>query len=106
VTNQAAVYLTGCDSLGNARRLAQALLRKRLAACVQIVRGVESHYWWQGKITRGSEWLLIIKSSIRRATAIEVELRRVHTYSVPELLRIPIAAGSRPYLNWLMKEIK
>lgn len=84
-----------------ARRLARRLLTRRLAACVSCLAGAESHYWWKGRLERARETLMIIKTSRSRLAEAMRCLAGAHPYTVPELLALPVTAGSRPYLRWL-----
>jgi periplasmic divalent cation tolerance protein len=96
------VALVTCGTLTEARRLARAVVKKRLAACVNIVLGpVESWYTWKNKIENAREWLIVIKTSEARLAALESEVKRLHSYDLPEFISVPIVAGSRDYLAWL-----
>ena len=78
-----------------------SLLKKRLAACANIVSGVDSSFWWAGKIDRAREVLVIMKTRRLNFRRIEKEVKRLHSYKVPEIIAIPIIAGSKEYLNWV-----
>lgn len=96
------LVLVTCGSVGEARKIARALVERRLAACVNMVGArVESVYRWKGKVERAKEVLLVIKSSRGRFRALEREVKRLHNYSVPEIIAVPIAAGSAEYLTWI-----
>jgi periplasmic divalent cation tolerance protein len=84
-----------------ASRIAQSLVSEHLAACVNIVAGVESIYWWEGKVTRDSEVLLIIKTTDERYKELEDRVKQLHSYSTPEVIAYPIERGSPDYLSWL-----
>ena len=84
-----------------AARIADALVSERLAACVNIVAAVESIYRWEGKVTRDSETLMIIKTTDERYAELELRVRQLHSYSTPEVVAIRIELGSEQYLNWL-----
>jgi len=84
-----------------AARLADMLVSAHLAACVQILPEVESIYRWQGKIERQSEILLIAKTTMAKFADLEREVRILHSYETPEIVAIPLLAGSTPYLKWL-----
>jgi len=99
------VVLSSASSKKEARRLAAVLLKERLAACVNIVSSVESHYWWKGKKENSREALLFIKAKTGAFAGIEKTLRARHSYSVPEIIAIPISKGSRPYLAWLNRVV-
>lgn len=95
------IVLVTAPGLRPARVIVRALLTGRLAACVNLVPGLESHYWWQGKLAKSSEVLLVIKTTGSRLSALAEEVRRHHPYDTPEIVAWPMAAGSRRYLEWL-----
>jgi len=95
------VGLVTCGTRAEARRVAQAVLAAKAAACVNILAGIESHYWWRGKIETGSEWLLVVKTTRARIKEVERIVKKTHSYEVPEIIFLPIAAGERRYLQWL-----
>lgn len=84
-----------------ARRLAQVILEARAAACVNIVPGVESHYWWKGKLERSSELLLVIKTTPARLAELERLVHAHHPYDTPAFVVLGISAGSERYLAWI-----
>jgi periplasmic divalent cation tolerance protein len=95
------VLVTG-GSTAEARKIAKAVVEKRLAACVNIIgREVESIYWWKGKVESGRERLLMMKTSAERVKELEKEVRRMHSYEVPEFLVMEVEGGSKEYLKWL-----
>jgi|SRR6476661_6058416 periplasmic divalent cation tolerance protein len=98
--------VTTVASADEARRLATALVEERLAACVQIVGPIESIYRWQGKVETATEWQCWIKTRRERYDALEATIRRLHSYEVPEILAVPIVAGSEAYLKWLTDETR
>jgi periplasmic divalent cation tolerance protein len=101
------VILTNCGSLNEARRIARALVEKRLAACVNAVTApVESIYRWKGKLETAKEFLVLVKTTRARYAAVERIIRELHSYEVPEIIAIPIAAGSRDYLSWLSVSVQ
>ena len=98
--------LVTCGSLTEARRIARAVVTKRLAACANIVTAsVESIYRWKGKVERAHEFLMILKTTSKRLPALEREVKRLHSYDVPEFIALPIAAGSSDYLRWLQESV-
>src|SRR4026208_2313943 len=86
-----------------ATRLAEMLVGAHLAACVQIMPEMESVYRWQGKIERQAEVLLLAKTTRGKFDDLEREVRALHSYDTPEIVAVPIVAGSAPYLEWLSK---
>jgi periplasmic divalent cation tolerance protein len=94
------VYCTAGSAV-EARRLVDTLVGEKLAACVSLLPQVKSTYWWKGKIERGEESLLVIKTTKARFTALAKRIKDVHSYSVPEILALPIVDGNPDYLKWL-----
>jgi periplasmic divalent cation tolerance protein len=103
---QFALVIVTAPDLKTARKLAQAALKVRLVACVNIVPQIESHYWWQGKIESGSETLLLLKTARTRLAALEKLILKMHPYDTPEFLVLPLAHGSKGYLEWLAASLK
>lgn len=99
--NKRVVFVT-CPTRGLARKIARAVVQERLAACVNIILSpVESLYTWKGKLERAREYLLVMKTTAKRLAALENEVKRLHSYNVPEFIVLPIIAGSTEYLSWL-----
>ena len=101
--NDAIVVFMTAASGEEATRLADMLVGAQLAACVQILPEIESVYRWQGKIERSSEVLLLVKTTKGKFDDLEREVRALHSYDTPEIVAVPIVAGSAPYLEWLVK---
>ena len=95
------VAFSTAGSPEGARRIATALVDEQLAACVNIVDNIHSIYRWQGAIS-AAESLMLIKTRATLLAAIELRLRELHSYDVPELVAIPIGLGAQPYLDWLL----
>jgi len=100
------VVLVTCGSRAEAQRIAGEIVNGRLAACVNILDlPVRSVYRWQGKVEKAREFLLMIKSSRAKLAALEAEVKRLHSYDVPEFIALPIVAGSPAYLQWLHESL-
>ena len=95
------IVLTTASSRDEAKRIAKALVEGRLAACVNLVDGVESIYRWQGEVEEAAEVLLLIKTNVEKLEALETAVRRLHSYEVPEFLIFEVNGGSAAYLKWL-----
>ncbi len=93
--------LTTTSSREEAERIARTLVEDRLAACVQVLGPIASTYRWQGAIETSQEWLCLAKSRRELYDAIEKAIRRIHSYQVPEILAVPVVAGSADYLAWV-----
>jgi len=96
--------LTVVERQEDAERIARSLVEARLAACVQVLGPVTSTYRWQGSIETSREWLCLAKSRAELYPQIEEAIRQIHPYQVPEILAVPILAGSASYLEWLERE--
>jgi periplasmic divalent cation tolerance protein len=94
------VFVT-CGSASEAKRIGRAVVEKKLAACANILPGVESIYRWKGKVERAREVLIVIKTSAARLRDLEREVKRMHSYEVPEFIVLCVAASSQDYLAWI-----
>lgn len=99
------VVFSNCGSEEEARKVARSLVEARVAACVNIVPGVRSVYRWQGAIEEESEWMLVIKSTRDCFEPLATELRKVHSYQIPEVIALPIVDGNSEYLDWIGREV-
>jgi periplasmic divalent cation tolerance protein len=95
-----------CKDRLQARRIARALVREKLAACVNLVPGIASIYAWEGKVEEGREVLLLIKSRAALSKRLAARVKELHTYSVPEVVTIPIASGNPDYLRWIRESTR
>jgi periplasmic divalent cation tolerance protein len=95
------VVLITAGSQEEAERIAQALVAEMLAACVNVVPGVTSIYRWEGEVQRDQEWLLVAKSRRDVLDRLVERVQEIHSYDVPEIIALPLAGGSEPYLRWL-----
>jgi periplasmic divalent cation tolerance protein len=101
------IVLVMCGTLAEGRRIARRVVSKRLAACVNIILSpAESFYTWKGKLEKAREYLLVMKTTAKRLAELESEVKRLHSYDVPEFIALPIVAGSRDYLDWLQESVK
>jgi periplasmic divalent cation tolerance protein len=97
----AVVVLSAVASAEDAERIAEALVERELAACVNVLPGVRSFYRWKGALQRDEERLLVIKTRAERFDALREALLALHPYELPEVLALPIVAGHAPYLEWI-----
>jgi periplasmic divalent cation tolerance protein len=100
------VVLSTAGSEDEARKVAHHLVEHQLAACVNIVPGIESIYRWQGKVESAREWLLLIKTTAEKFPAVRDAIRKVHSYDLPECIAIEIEDGSAEYLEWIGESVK
>lgn len=96
--------MTTVERQEDAEQIARTLVENRLAACVQVLGPIASTYHWQGSIESSREWLCLAKSRASLYAQIEEAIRKVHPYQVPEILALPIVAGSQSYLQWIDQE--
>jgi periplasmic divalent cation tolerance protein len=99
------IAVTTIGSLSEARRLAQGILRNRLAGCINLIPQIHSWYWWRGKQEKAREILVLLKTERRQLAALDRFLKAHHPYEVPELIALPILWGTRVYLKWLEQNI-
>jgi len=98
------VFITAKDN-EEAQKISRLLLKRRQAACVNIVPEVNSHFWWQDKLDTAQESLLVIKTKDTLLPDIIKSVRKVHSYSVPEITALPIVGGNQEYLDWIDSEV-
>ncbi len=103
MTNFIQVHTT-IDSKEAAQKIAEAIVAKRLAACVQVSGPITSTYWWEGKIDQTKEWVCTAKTTQELYDDLEQAIRANHTYDTPEILAVPVIAGSKSYLDWVEAE--
>ena len=103
-TGKIVIFVT-TSSEPEAHKIADLLLTKRKAACVNIVPKVESSFWWQGKLDSAQESLLIIKTKTSLLSEIIDLVKTAHSYEVPEIVALPIVGGNKDYLNWIDDEV-
>lgn len=97
------VYITS-HSEDEAAKIAKAIVSERLAGCVNIIKGIRSIYNWQGKIEDDAEVLMIIKTQRHLFESLKRRVKELHSYTVPEIIALPVVEGSEDYINWL-KEV-
>ncbi len=95
------VVLVTCSSTREARKIARALVERRLAACVNILERMESVYRWKGKVEEAFERLLVIKTAREKFSALQTAVRELHSYEVPEIVALPLVDGLEEYLGWI-----
>ena len=100
------VVLVTCPDAAAARRIAEAVVARRLAACVNVLPGVDSIFWWQGRIDRAREVLLVIKTTRAHFAALRRAVIALHPYKVPEIIALPLVAGHAPYLRWVAASLR
>jgi periplasmic divalent cation tolerance protein len=99
------VYTTW-PALVEAERAGKLLVERRIAACVNILPGMISHYWWEGQVERGEEVVMIVKTRASLADAVTAAVKEAHSYSTPAIVVLPVEGGDPAYLGWIMAETK
>jgi periplasmic divalent cation tolerance protein len=100
------IVLVTCGSEEEAKRIGRALIEVRLAACANIMaRGVRSIYRWKGRVKSSRETLLILKTTRARFRRLQSEIRKLHSYEVPEIISVPVAEGFAAYLRWMAESV-
>ena len=98
------VFVTAPGEL-EAKKISAAVLKKKLVACASIIKDVDSSYWWKGKIEHSKESLIIMKTDKKLFNKLAAEVRRVHSYLVPEIIAFPITSGNPAYLKWINESV-
>ncbi len=105
-TAQHILVITMCPGTISAKKIAQDLVTEKLAACVNILPGVQSFFSWVGKVDTANEHMLVIKTTSNNYQALETYIKKVHPYELPEVIAVPIEAGLTAYLEWIDKNTK
>jgi periplasmic divalent cation tolerance protein len=100
------IVFVSCRDAREARRIGRALVGEKLAACATVVPGVTSIYRWKGKVETARETLLLVKSRAALFSRLARRVRALHSYDVPEVVSVPIGAGSADYLRWLRESTR
>ncbi|NIM03462.1 divalent cation tolerance protein CutA [bacterium] len=98
--NEVVIFITSASEK-EAKDLARVLVEEKLAACVNILSGVESLYWWKDKIESSREWMLVVKTQRKMAKKLVKRVKEIHSYEVPEVIALPIVEGNKDYLRWI-----
>ena len=106
MTEEYLQVFTTTEKKEDAEKIAKALVEKRLAGCVQIIGPIASTYRWKGAIETAEEWLCFIKSKKALYGELEKAIVEIHPYEIPEIIALPIVAGSKGYLEWLGGELR
>ena len=102
--DRAVFVYTTWPATADAEAAGRTLVERRLAACVNILPGMISHYWWQGAIERGEEVVMIMKTRASLAERVRAAVKAMHPYDTPAILVLPIEGGEAGYLDWMMAE--
>ncbi|MDZ7992847.1 MAG: divalent-cation tolerance protein CutA [Nostoc sp. EfeVER01] len=99
------VVLVTVGNVQEAEAIANALVEEKLAACVSLLP-IHSIYTWQGELHKEEEWQLLIKTDLAQFPAMEAKIKELHSYEVPEIIALPIVAGSQAYLQWIFQQVE
>ena len=102
----AIIIFVTCANKEEAAKISQALVKDGLAACVNIIAGIESVFWWEEKVQSAEEVLLIAKSQKSKLKEIIILVKSMHSYQIPEIIAVPIIGGYQPYLDWINDSIR
>lgn len=103
---QSRIVIVTCANAAEARRIAHSVVEKRLAACANIFAApIESIYQWKGRVEKAREMMLLLKTTTNRLAKLKREVKRLHSYEVPEFIVVPIVAGSSQYLAWIRESV-
>lgn len=100
------VVLVTVPSLEEGRRLARAVLERRLAACANLVPGVQSLFWWEGRLEEAEETLMILKTKEAVVPLLIEAVKALHSYAVCEVLTLPVLQGNQSYLDWIEETVQ
>lgn len=98
------IVMVTVASQDEAVKIADQVVRARLAACASTIPTVHSTYWWEGKVMNEEESLLLIKTTSDKFHSLEETIRKIHSYKVPEIIEIQVSKGFPPYLEWVYRE--
>jgi periplasmic divalent cation tolerance protein len=100
------LVLVTCRDKSQGRRIGETLVREKLAACVNVLPGATSIYVWEGKLERSREAVLLVKSRAQALRRLTKRIHQLHSYSVPEVIAVPIVGGSGAYLRWVRGSVR
>jgi periplasmic divalent cation tolerance protein len=98
--------MTTTASKEEAASIAQTLVERKLAACVNITGPIDSVYRWKGQVENSTEWLLLIKTTAAAFDRVQDVIRELHSYELPECIQLPIEAGAHEYLSWIKESVQ
>ncbi len=101
---RAVLVYTTWPSIVEAEQAGRAIVEKRLAACVNILPGMISHYWWEGKLERGEEAVMLIKTRASLAEAVRKAVKELHSYQTPAIMVLPVESVDADYFRWILDE--
>ncbi len=99
------IYITTANA-AEADRIAREVVSRRLAACANIIPGMKSVYWWEGRMETGDETVLLLKTTDQRTSSLVEEIKRLHNYNVPCIVVLPLTGGNPDFLRWIETETR
>jgi periplasmic divalent cation tolerance protein len=103
---RAVLVYTTWPSIVEAEKAGRAIVEKRLGSCVNILPGMISHYWWEGKIERGEEVVMLIKTRAALAEPVRQAVKALHSYTTPAIMVLPVESVDADYYRWIVTETK
>ena len=100
------IVIVTTENQEEASRISDVVVGQRLAACASTIPTVQSTYWWDGKMVRDQESLLLIKTTVGKFSMLRDAIQKVHSYKVPEIIALSVSGGSLPYLEWVRSETR
>ncbi|MBU5537110.1 MAG: divalent-cation tolerance protein CutA [Candidatus Aenigmatarchaeota archaeon] len=100
------ILFATCPNFKSAKKISKNLLNKKIVACVNILPIIKSEYWWRGKIESHSEVLMIMKTKTNLYKQVEKEVKKMHSYTIPEIISFKIDKGNKDYLDWISSVMK
>ncbi|MBU3911543.1 MAG: divalent-cation tolerance protein CutA [Candidatus Omnitrophica bacterium] len=97
------IFITAADKK-EAKKIAGILLKNRLVACANLIKDIESYFWWQGKKQKAKECLIVVKTKKTLLNKVIKLVSSIHSYECPEIIAVPVIGGHRPYMDWIEKE--
>ena len=104
--NEACTVLVTCGDQAEAEKIAATIVKERLAACTNLVPGIQSFYMWEEEFQTETEILLIIKTTPETLPKLENRVRELHSYAVPEFLALPVTFGGQSYIEWIKNNVR
>lgn len=100
------LLISTINHIEEARKIASHLVQNHYVACVNLVRGIESIYWWENKVASDTEILMLMKTEASQIRNVQKAIRELHTYDTPELIVVPIRGGMKRYLQWVSESVR
>ena len=100
------LLISTINNIEEARKIASYLVQNHFVACVNLVPGIESIYWWENKVLSDAEILMLMKTEASKIANVKKAIRELHSYDTPELIVVPIRGGMKRYLQWVSESVR